>query len=84
MVWELAARATLIDTRFFPAPSSIVQTLWQMLQPSPLFPTGELQTHLGISLLRIAVGFLLGSATGITLGILMGLLPIARPSFSRW
>ena len=73
--------ATLIDTRFFPAPfwsfaerggSSIVQVLVQMLQ------SGELLNHLGISLSRIAVGFLIGSIPGVIIGIAMGLFSPIR------
>ncbi len=58
---------TLIDTRFFPAPTSILQALVQMLQ------TGELLNHLGISLTRIAIGFCIGAVPGVIVGIAMGL-----------
>ena len=54
---------TLIDTRFFPAPTSILQALVQMLQ------TGELLNHLGISLTRIAIGFCIGAVPGVIVGI---------------
>jgi len=66
-LWELTARAGLIDTRFFPAPSLIFATLWQMVQ------TGELWTHVSISLRRIAVGFVLGAVPGVIVGLAMGL-----------
>src|SRR5437867_7162885 len=58
---------TLIDTRFFPAPTSILQALVQMLQ------TGELLNHLGISLTRLAIGFCIGAVPGVIVGIAMGL-----------
>lgn len=41
-LWELFAQLGVIDVRFFPAPSSISGVLWQMMRPSPQFPTGEL------------------------------------------
>src|SRR5690242_13198075 len=54
-LWELLAQLRVIDTRFFPAPSSIFGVLWDMMRPSPQFPTGELWFHLGISLQRIVI-----------------------------
>ena len=72
-VWELAAATNRIDTRFFPAPSTIFNAAWQMLQPTQQYPAGELWTNLSISLSRIAVGFLLGAVPGVILGLAMGL-----------
>jgi NitT/TauT family transport system permease protein len=63
---------TLVDTRFFPAPTSIFQVLAQMLQ------SGELLNHLGISLSRIAIGFLIGAVPGVVVGIAMGLFSPIR------
>jgi ABC-type nitrate/sulfonate/bicarbonate transport system permease component len=77
-LWELFAQVRLIDTRFFPAPSSIFEVLWQMLRPSPQFPTGELWFHLGISLERIVIGFLIGAVPGIVIGLAMGLFSPIR------
>lgn len=70
LAWEIAARVHLIDTRFFPAPSSIAVALWTMAQ------SGELLDNTAISLQRLFWGFLLGGAPGLVLGILMG---ISRP-----
>lgn len=70
LAWEVAARLHLIDTRFFPAPSSIAVALWTMAQ------SGELLDNTAISLQRLFWGFLLGGAPGLVLGILMG---ISRP-----
>src|SRR5437588_13040524 len=67
LAWELAARAGMIDVRFFPAPSSIIQTLIRMAG------TGELSNNVLISLQRIVLGFLLGGVPAIVLGIAMGL-----------
>ena len=77
-LWELFAQLRMIDVRFFPAPSSIFGVLWQMMRPSPQFPAGELWFHLGISLERIAIGFLLGAVPGITIGLAMGLFSPIR------
>ena len=72
-LWELLARLSVIDTRFFPAPSSIFRVLWQMLQPTEQYPQGELWFQLSASLSRIAIGFLIGALPGVCVGLAMGL-----------
>jgi ABC-type nitrate/sulfonate/bicarbonate transport system permease component len=67
LIWECAARAGLIDTRFFPAPSSIFHAL------VTLAGTGELWRHTSASLQRLALGFLVGGIPALILGIIMGL-----------
>jgi NitT/TauT family transport system permease protein len=71
-LWEVLARVTVIDTRFFPAPSSIFGVFGQMIR------SGELPTHLGISLQRIAIGFLIGAVPGVLVGLTMGLFSPVR------
>jgi len=71
-LWEVLARVTIIDTRFFPAPSSIFGVFGQMIR------SGELPTHLGISLQRIAIGFLIGAVPGVLVGLTMGLFSPVR------
>lgn len=71
-IWQAGAAVKIIDTRFFPAPTSIFQVLLQMLA------SGELMTHLGISLERIAIGFLIGAIPGVIIGIAMGLFSPIR------
>jgi ABC-type nitrate/sulfonate/bicarbonate transport system permease component len=67
LAWELAADAGLIDTRFFPAPSSIIAKLVEMAR------SGELTENVLISLQRIVLGFLIGGVPAIVIGIAMGL-----------
>jgi ABC-type nitrate/sulfonate/bicarbonate transport system permease component len=76
--WEIAARLHVIDARFFPAPSSIAVAMLNMLQPTPEFPGGELETHIAISLRRLAIGFTLGAVPGVIIGALMGLFSPIR------
>ena len=66
-VWELCARFGAIDTRFFPAPSSVMSALVEMLR------TGELIAHTAISMQRLAYGTLVGAVPALILGIAMGL-----------
>lgn len=72
LLWELSARAGLIDLRFFPAPSAVAVTMWAMLK------SGALTEHLGASLARVAIGFVIGAVPAIAIGILIGLNRVAR------
>ena len=67
LLWELSARTGLIDTRFFPAPTSIVR------QGVDLAGSGELWGHLSASLQRLLWGSLLGGIPALLIGIAMGL-----------
>lgn len=70
--WEFLSRTSIIDPRFFPPPTQIVSTL------SGLLTNGELYEHVGISLFRIVIGFLLGVIPGIVIGLCMGLYAPVR------
>ena len=71
LIWEALVQARLLDRRFFPAPSSIFGTFVSLAQTS-------LPAHIGISLSRAAIGFLIGAVPAILLGVVMGLVPIVR------
>ncbi len=71
-LWEGAAQAGVIDTRFFPAPSSIFASAGKMVQ------TGELWANVSVSLVRIAIGFAIGAVPGIGFGLAMGLFGPVR------
>jgi ABC-type nitrate/sulfonate/bicarbonate transport system permease component len=73
LLWEMTARLDLIDTRFFPSPLSIIGNA-----AIPMIQSGELWTHLSVSLSRIAVGFVLGAVPGVIIGLAMGLNPWVR------
>lgn len=66
LVWEAAVRGGAVNPVFLPSPSSIVRELAAMTA------SRELLYHLGYSLWRILLGFLVGSAAGIAAGALMG------------
>jgi ABC-type nitrate/sulfonate/bicarbonate transport system permease component len=71
LLWEGLVQVRLLDRRFFPAPSSIAGTFVQLAQTS-------LPGHIGISLSRAAIGFVIGTVPAILLGVVMGLMPIVR------
>src|SRR5271155_402966 len=75
VVWELAARLHVIDTRFFPAPSSVIAVMIDMLR------SGELITNTLVSLRRLALGTLIGGVPALVLGIAMGLNRWVRAVF---
>ncbi len=66
VAWEAVVRAGQVSPLILPSPVSVVETMWTMVF------SGVLLMHVGISLYRFAVGFVLGSALGILLGLLAG------------
>ena len=66
LAWEIAARVHAIDTRFFPAPSSIAGTFVRLMQ------NGRLEFDAWASLQRLFWGFLLGALPGLAIGLAMG------------
>lgn len=77
-LWEVSALVGFADTRFFPAPHSIFETLLKMFRPTDDFPNGEFLRHFGDSIGRIAIGFVLGAVPGIAIGLAMGLIGWVR------
>jgi ABC-type nitrate/sulfonate/bicarbonate transport system permease component len=77
-LWEVSALIGFADTRFFPAPSKIFATLFEMMDATPEFPEGEFMRHFGDSIGRIAVGFVLGAVPGVAIGLVMGLVGWVR------
>jgi ABC-type nitrate/sulfonate/bicarbonate transport system permease component len=69
-IWEIAVRCGLLDSRFFPAPTSVFSELITLMQ------SGELLSDLGWTAQRVAIGFFLGAIPGILLGLVLGLSPL--------
>jgi sulfonate transport system permease protein len=67
---EVASRLGWVPAWLMPAPSAVLATGWTLTQ------SGELPTHLAISLRRVVIGLSIGSALGLTFGFVVGL--------SRW
>jgi sulfonate transport system permease protein len=72
LAWELFARLGMLPPNWLPAPSVVGQTIYQ------LAVSGDLLRHAGITIARVAVGFVLGASAGTLLGGLTGYLPVAR------
>ncbi|HWW48607.1 MAG TPA: ABC transporter permease [Xanthobacteraceae bacterium] len=71
-VWQIVGLLGWIDLRFFPLPSQIAVTFYELLV------SGEWFVHVGATLGRVLFGFIVGSALGIVVGALMGLVPWIR------
>ncbi len=77
-IWEALVRLRGIAPIFLPAPSSIAVYLWRMIVD------GSMEYNLGITLLRILVGFLLAAVAGILLGVLMGMSRLVARVADIW
>jgi ABC-type nitrate/sulfonate/bicarbonate transport system permease component len=75
LLWEVLARFGLIDVRFFPAPSSILRQMMELLR------TGELERNTFVSLSRLFWGTVIGGIPALVLGIAMGLNRSVRAFF---
>lgn len=72
LLYEAAFRAGLVEARLLPSPSRILATLLDLAK------SGELWTHILATVLRVAVGFVIGAGVGTVLGALTGASETAR------
>jgi NitT/TauT family transport system permease protein len=72
MVWQLASGRDWVNPLFMPAPTAILRAIWQ------LATSGALWLHLGYSVMRIGIGWLLGTVAGVAAGFAIGLSSRAR------
>jgi NitT/TauT family transport system permease protein len=71
-LWQLAGSSGLVNPLFLPAPLAIGRAIYQ------LAISGALWHHLSASLMRIGVGWVLGTSAGIAVGFAIGLFTVAR------
>ena len=72
IVWECLTRVGLLDQRFFPAPSSIIVSLFALVE------SGRIFVDAAWTIGRMLVGFVLGAVPGVVFGIMLGLSPTVR------
>jgi sulfonate transport system permease protein len=65
-LWEILSRSAVAPPYLLPAPSAVLRAL------RDLWLSGELPGHVEITLLRVLLGFLLGTAVATLLGALTG------------
>ncbi len=75
IAWELVCRAGIVPSYQLPAPSTIVEKIYNMAQ------NGTLWGHIGITTYRVFVGFILGTVIAIILGSFVGFYKKAEQLF---
>ena len=65
--WELASRSGLVDRRFFPPPTAIAGTAWQMIASLEIF------VHIWATFQRVLVGYVMGAIPGLAFGLALGM-----------
>jgi NitT/TauT family transport system permease protein len=76
--WELLSRTGILDRRFFPPPSEILEAAIVMAQ------SGQLADSVGASLRRLAIGYFLGALSGTVVGLWLGLSSWSRALVEPW
>jgi ABC-type nitrate/sulfonate/bicarbonate transport system permease component len=66
ILWQILSMTRLIDPTIFPGPVEVIISAFTHVSVSRMLQ------HAGISLFRVSMGFLLGTVTGIILGIVSG------------
>ncbi|MEU6138110.1 ABC transporter permease [Nocardioides sp. NPDC047086] len=69
LVWEALARVGILDVKFFPAPSMIIDQFGYELGPE-----GTLQYDTFVTLRRVLIGFLVGGVPAVVIGLCMGFM----------
>jgi sulfonate transport system permease protein len=75
--WEVLARVGYIEPQVLPAPSKVVITAFKLSY------SGTLLSDLLVSLVRAAIGFLIGGSVGFALGTLVGFSRLAEAIIDR-
>ncbi len=72
LLWEGVSRAGMVSPLALPPPSAILEALGDLAK------SGDLWRHLEASLYRLVAGWILGSAAGLLLGLLIGISSLGR------
>ncbi|MET3110635.1 sulfonate transport system permease protein [Salinicoccus halitifaciens] len=75
IAWELLSRAEVFPSYQLPAPTVILDTI------AGLAADGSLWGHVGITLYRVLIGFLIGTAFAVILGSIVGFYKKAEQLF---
>ncbi len=69
--WEITVRIGWVDAFFFSKPSDIALRIVEW------FRTGEIYTHLWVTLLETLLAFVIGTVLGVVMGLWLALMPTA-------
>lgn len=75
VLWQTFSSMGVFPPNIMPSPLVVVETITDLLKD------GSLWDHIGITLYRITVGFLLGTAIAVFIGALVGFYPFAQKLF---
>ena len=71
-LWQLAGSAGWVNPLFLPAPSAIAVAIYKLAM------SGALWQHVSASVMRIGIGWMLGTVAGVIVGFAIGLSTLAR------
>ncbi len=71
-LWQLVTGTGLVSPIFLPSPMRVLRALWE------LAVTGDLWRHMSASLVRIGYGWVIGTAFGVGVGLMIGLFAVSR------
>jgi len=77
VAWHIAS-VYIVKSVLFPPPSAMFSRAWELTQEGTLIP------QIGISLQRILLGFFLGSALGVPIGLAIGSFTMVRRLLEPW
>ena len=75
LLWQLLLMMGIGDRRFIPAPSDIAVRFVQLVA------NGELAVHVGVTLYRVFLGFVIGVVPAVAMGLLMAMFKPVRIFF---
>ena len=74
-LWQVLLMLGVGDRRFIPAPSDIAQRFVKLVA------SGELAWHVGVTLYRVALGYVIGAVPAVAIGLLMAMFKPVRIFF---
>ena len=74
-LWQVLLMLGIGDRRFIPAPSDIAQRFVKLVA------SGELAWHVGVTLYRVALGYVIGAVPAVAIGLLMAMFKPVRIFF---
>lgn len=77
LIWHIAS-VYIVGSVLFPSPIVVVQKAWSLALSGVLFE------NVGYSLRRILIGFIMGSAIAVPLGLIIGSFSLARKLLEPW
>ena len=75
LVWQILLMLGVGDRRFIPTPSDIAQRFVK------LAADGELEWHVGVTLYRVLIGYVIGAIPAVAVGLLMAMFKPVRVFF---